>query len=108
MRNRKFAVLPLCLFATAVSAQTTTASDQWAPVAPATRVAATDGSAMHETGAGTKPSPFKFKEPRKTWEKEPPPPRANDQQTVMGTQHAWMNGQPPVVCAQTPRDPACH
>lgn len=107
MRSGKFAVLPFCLFACAVSAQTTAASDQWAPVAPASSVAA-NGQGMHDGNRAAKPSPFKFKEPRKTWEKEPPPPRANDQQTLMGTQHPWMNGQPPVVCAQTPRDPSCH
>ncbi|MBD8899328.1 hypothetical protein [Rhodanobacter sp. DHG33] len=108
MHIRLFAALPLCLFAFAVSAQTTTASDQWAPVAPATHYASQDNQAARGNEAAATPSPFKFKEPRKTWEPEPPPPRANDQQTVMGTQHAWMDGQPPVVCAQTPRDPSCH
>ncbi|MBD8871540.1 hypothetical protein [Rhodanobacter sp. DHB23] len=107
MRILKFVALPLCLSAFAASAQTTTASDQWAPVTPAASVVSDGNHAAHAGDAAARPSPFKFKEPRKTWEKEPPPPRANDQETVMGTQHAWMNGQPPVACAQTPHDPAC-
>jgi len=103
MRTRNLVVLPLCLLAFAATAQT--APDQWARVAPSASVAAPRDYAVHADKA--KPSPFKFKEPRKTWEKEPPPPRANDQGAVMGTGRAWQNGQPPVSCAQTPHDPAC-
>ena len=103
MRTRNLVALPLCLLAFAAVAQT--APDQWARVAPAASAAATHDYSVHAGKA--KPSPFKFKEPRKTWEKEPPPPRANDQSAVMGTGRAWQDGKPPVSCAQTPQDPAC-
>lgn len=104
MRIQSFVALPFCLLAFAAAAQT--APDQWARVTPAASVAAPRDSTVHADKA--KPSPFKFKEPRKTWEKEPPPPRSNDQNAVMGTGRPWQNGQPPVSCAQTPHDPACH
>ena len=104
MRILNLVASPLCLLAFAATAQT--APDQWARVAPAASAAAQPHDyAVHATKA--KPSPFKFKEPRKAWEKEPPPPRANDQNAVMGTQRPWQNGRPPVDCAQTPHDPAC-
>jgi hypothetical protein len=101
MRTSCLVALPLCLLAFVAVAQT--APDQWARVAPSASAAAPHDYAVH----ADKPSPFKFKEPRKTWEKEPPPPRANDRNAVMGTGRAWQNGQPPVSCAQTPHDPAC-
>ena len=104
MRTPSLVALPLCLLAFAATAQT--APDQWARVAPAASVAAPQRDYTAH-GDKAKPSPFKFKEPRKAWEKEPPPPRANDQNAVMGTQRPWQNGQPPVDCAQTPHDPSC-
>jgi hypothetical protein len=36
------------------------------------------------------------------------PPSANDEAAVMGKDRAWQNGRPPVDCAQTPMDSACH
>lgn len=112
MRIGSLVVLPLCLLAFAAAAQTATPaasqlSDQWTSPAPAASVAAAHGQAAPGGDAATKPSPFKFKQARKSWEPEPPPPRANDKAAVMGTDRAWQNGQPPVSCAQTPRDPAC-
>lgn len=113
MRISRLVVLPSCLLAFAVAAQTTVPSasrlnDRWAPPAPAASVAAAHGQALPgDDAAAAKPSPFKFKSARKTWEPEPPPPRANDKAAVMGTQRAWVGGKPPVSCAQTPQDPAC-
>ena len=106
MRIRSLVFLPLCLPAFAAAAQT--ASDQWTAPAPAASVTSAHDYRSHGSDATAKPSPFKFKSERKTWEKEPPPPRANDQNAVMGTARPWQNGQPPVSCAQTPRDPSCH
>lgn len=88
MRIQSLASLPLCLWAFAVKAQTTPAPGQKAPIPPATRIASGNDYTGHPSDATAKPSPFKFMEPRKTWEKEPPPPRANDQQTVRDTQYA--------------------
>lgn len=105
MRIRNLVLLSLCLPAFAATAQT--ASDQWKAPAPAASVAPAHDYRLHGNDAAAKPSPFKFKSGRKTWEKEPPPPRANDQNAVMGTQRPWQNGQPPVDCAQTPHDPSC-
>ncbi|BFI95395.1 MAG: hypothetical protein RSP_09050 [Rhodanobacter sp.] len=105
MRIRNLIALPCCLLSLAAMAQT--APDQWARVAPAASVAAPQRD-YGAHGDKAKPSPFKFKESRKTWEKEPPPPRANDKNAVMGTARPWQNGQPPVDCAQTPHDAACH
>ena len=107
MRIQSLVSLPLCLLASAAMAQTTPASDQWAPVAPAASIASSHDHALPGDDATAKPSPFKFKSEHKTWEPEPPPPRANDQNAVMGTQRPWQNGQPPVNCALTPHDPAC-
>lgn len=103
MRIRTPVLLLLCLPACAAAAQAS--SDQWTAPAPAASVAAPHGYGTHADQA--RPSPFKFREPRKVWEKEPPPPRANDKAAVMGTGRAWLDGRPPVSCAQTPRDPAC-
>ncbi|MFK2929612.1 hypothetical protein [Dyella agri] len=105
MRIRSLVFLSLCLPAFTVVAQT--ASDQFAPPAPTASVAPAHGNASLGGDATAKPSPFKFKSERKAWEPEPPPPRANDQNAVMGTERPWQNGQPPVSCAQTPHDPAC-
>lgn len=107
MRIRNIVALPFCLLACAAVAQTMPAPDQWTPLAPASVAVSGNVYAAHAGTVPAPPSPFKFKEPRQTWEREPPPPRANDEQTVMGVAHPWMNGQPPVVCAQTPHDPAC-
>lgn len=114
MRTRSLVSLPLCLLAVAAAAQTAVPAaspqdDQWSrPAAAASAAAPSYGKALPgNDDAAAKPSPFKFKSERKTWEPEPPPPRANDQNAVMGTARAWQNGQPPVNCAQTPHDPAC-
>ena len=111
MRIRSLVSLPLCLLAFAAVAQTATPAasqqdDSWNRPAAATS-AATHERALHDKDAAAKPSPFKFKSERKTWMKEPPPPRANDQNAVMGTSRPWQDGRPPVSCAQTPQDPAC-
>lgn len=59
-------------------------------------------------------SHFKFKERGQGSTLNPlnplnqPPPSANDKAAVMGKDRAWQNGRPPVDCAQTPMDPACH
>ncbi|MBD8880576.1 hypothetical protein IHE49_08775 [Rhodanobacter sp. 7MK24] len=106
MRIRSLALLSLCLPSLAATAQT--ASDQWTTPAPAASIATAHDFRSQGDDAAAKPSPFKFKAERKTWEEEPPPPRANDQNAVMGTERPWQNGQPPVSCAQTPHDPACH
>ncbi|MEW9624284.1 hypothetical protein [Rhodanobacter geophilus] len=105
MRIRSFAFLSLCLPAFAAAAQT--APDQWAAPAPAASIAPAHDGVPHRGDTPAKPSPFKFKSERKTWEPEPPPPNANDRNAVMGTERPWQNGQPPVSCAQTPHDPAC-
>ncbi|MEW9571205.1 hypothetical protein ABQJ54_05530 [Rhodanobacter sp. Si-c] len=109
MRIRNLVSLPLCLLAVAAVAQTappaTRQDDQWSR--PAAAATTGHGYALPGNDATTKPSPFKFKSERKTWEPEPPPPRANDQDAVMGTERPWQNGQPPVSCAQTPHDPSC-
>jgi hypothetical protein len=105
MRIRSLVCLSLCLPAFVAAAQT--ASDQFAPPAPAASIAPARDNTLRGSDAAAKPSPFKFKSERKTWEPEPPPPRANDENAVMGTERPWQNGQPPVSCAQTPHDPAC-
>lgn len=109
MRIGSLVILPLYLLAFAATAQTAApaASDQWKPPTPAASVAAAHGQAVSGDAASAKPSPFKFKQARKSWEPEPPPPRANDKAAVMGTERAWLGGKPPVSCAQTPQDPAC-
>jgi hypothetical protein len=113
MRTSSLVLLPLCLLAFSAVAQTAMPAasqqdDSWTrPTAPSS-VAATHDRASVGDDATAKPSPFKFKSERKTWEKEPPPPSSNDQNAVMGTARPWQNGQPPVSCAQTPHDPACH
>ena len=113
MRTLNLVLLPLYLMAFAATAQTTTPAasqqdDSWNRPAAARSAAATHDRALHGNDAAVaKPSPFKFKSERKAWEKEPPPPRANDQNAVMGTPRPWQNGRPPVSCAQTPMDPAC-
>ena len=113
MRIRSLVFLPLYLLAVAAVAQTVMPAasqqdDQWSRPAAATSAAVAHGNALPGSDTMAKPSPFKFKSERKTWEPEPPPPRANDQNAVMGTERPWQNGQPPVSCAQTPHDPACH
>ena len=110
MRIRSLASLPLCLLAFAAVAQTAAPAvsgqdDVWSR--PAATPAATPGRSLPNRDAAAKPSPFKFKSERKTWMKEPPPPRANDQNAVMGTSRPWQDGKPPLSCAQTPQDPAC-
>lgn len=101
--------LPLALLGAAALAQTAppAASDQWRQPAAAASVAAHATPALPGDEPAAKPSPFEFKDGRKAWTKEPPPPRANDKAAVMGTDRAWQNGRAPVSCAQTPRDPAC-
>ena len=110
MRIRSLIFPPLCLLAFAVVAQTAVPAasgqdDAWNR--PAATAATAHGRSLPNRDAAARPSPFKFKSGRKTWEKEPAPPRANDQNAVMGTPRPWQDGKPPVVCAQTPMDPAC-
>lgn len=50
-------------------------------------------------------SPFAFRDTRY---RDPPPPRANDRNAVLGLGRAWVGGRPPVECARTPMDMACH
>lgn len=51
-------------------------------------------------------SPFAFRDARRY--RDPPPPRANDRDVVLGLGRAWVGGKPPVECASTPMDAACH
>ncbi len=51
---------------------------------------------------------FKFRDRRQDGPANQPPPSANDKAAVLGKDRAWQNGRPPVDCASTPMDPACH
>jgi hypothetical protein len=106
MRTLSLVPLPPCPPAFATVAQT--ASGQWAAPAPAAGVAPVYDYRAQGNDATAKPSPIKSENERKTREKEPPPPRANDLNAVTGIARPWQNGQSPVGCAQTPRAPSCH
>lgn len=108
MRYRSLLMASTWLLATAAMAQTSppTQSDSWTmPPAPAS-------SASYRGHSPTEPAPtashFKFKDRNQGGPLNQPPPGANDKAAVMGTDRAWQNGRPPVDCAQTPMDKACH
>lgn len=53
-------------------------------------------------------SPFRFRDPDENGPLHVPPPSAMDRAAVMGAERAWTNGRPPLDCARTPMDAACH
>lgn len=53
-------------------------------------------------------SPFRFRDPNEGSPLNVPPPSAMDRAAVMGIERAWTDGRPPLDCARTPMDAACH
>jgi hypothetical protein len=53
-------------------------------------------------------SPFRFRDPNEGGPLNVPPPSAMDRAAVMGAERAWSDGRPPLDCARTPMDAACH
>lgn len=111
MRYRSVGLMGGLLMAMAVGAQTVPAggsggSDVW------TSRSAAASSASYPAGSvldrNVHAGPFKFRQRGARGALDQPPPRATDKAAVMGTERAWQNGRPPLDCAQTPMDPACH
>lgn len=113
MRYRLALIASISLMAAMAMAQTSppapsNQSDSW-KAHPA--VAGSSSYRSQSSAEAPARSHFKFRERGQGGALNPlnqPPPSANDKAAVMGKDRAWQNGRPPVDCAQTPMDSACH
>ena len=53
-------------------------------------------------------SPFRFVNDRQRGVLAQPPPQAMDRAVVLGIERGWVGGRPPLECARTPMNAACH
>lgn len=110
MRYGVIVFLSTWMIASAAIARTlpsprTDSGDSWAK--PATASSAVNYRDSATVADKSSKDRFKFKNNKRFYPVDQPPPGAMDKASVMGAQRPWQNGQPPVECAMTPQAAAC-
>jgi hypothetical protein len=111
MRYRRLVWVPVLLMASATWAQmppsaTPHVNYRWT-VAPAA-ASSVEYRVGRAPGVERQESPFRFRDANEGSMLNIPPPRPMDRAAVLGTGRAWLDGRPPLDCAQTPMDAKCH
>lgn len=113
MRYHGIVLVPLCLFAGAVMAQSAlNPTDTAEPHGNWTLQPAPPSSVEYRVGpplttTASTESPFRFRDSYPDSLTDHPAPRPTDREAVLGTDRPWAGGRPPLDCALTPHDPQC-